>query len=108
MSNTKGRTTSEQDERRRIEELVAEEQRVLARGDVQEMADFYERTDTGDLPWEEADDVVIERPELEQISIRLPKEDLDALRRRAAKSGVGYTTLIRMIVRAHLDNPLTY
>mgnify|MGYP003338659423 CR=1 FL=1 len=33
---------------------------------------------------------------------------VDALRRRAAKSGVGYTTLIRMIVRAHLNNPLTY
>jgi hypothetical protein len=27
---------------------------------------------------------------------------------RAAKSGVGYTTLIRMIVRAYLNNPLTY
>ncbi|MBA3952272.1 MAG: ribbon-helix-helix protein, CopG family [Rubrobacter sp.] len=107
MSDAKGRTTSEKDERRRIEELVAEEQRVLERGDVQEMADFYDRTDTGDLPWEEAEDVVV-GSELEQISIRLPKEDLDALRRRAAKSGVGYTTLIRMIVRAHLDNPLTY
>lgn len=57
---------------------------------------------------DEVDEVVIERPELEQISIRLPKENLDALRRRAAKSGVGYTTLIHMIVRAHLDNPLTY
>lgn len=38
MSDAKDRTTSEQDERRRIEELVAEEQRVLERGDVQEMA----------------------------------------------------------------------
>lgn len=85
-----------------------EMEEVLARGDVQEIAEFFDRTDTGELDLEPADDVVIERPELEQISIRLPKEDLDALRRRAAKSGVGYTTLIRMIVRAHLDNPLTY
>jgi predicted DNA binding CopG/RHH family protein len=81
---------------------------ILARGDVQEMAEFFDRVDTSELDLDEVDDVVIERPELEQISIRLPKEDLDALRRRAAKSGVGYTTLIRMIVRAHLDNPLTY
>lgn len=81
---------------------------VLARGDVQEIAEFFDRTDTSELDLEPVEDVVIERPELEQISIRLPKEDLEALRRRAAKSGVGYTTLIRMIVRAHLENPLTY
>ena len=85
----------------------AEMEEVLARGDVQEMAEFFDRTDTGELDLEPADDVVV-GSDLEQISIRLPKEDLDALRRRAAKSGVGYTTLIRMIVRAHLDNPLTY
>ncbi|MEJ7840327.1 MAG: CopG family antitoxin [Rubrobacter sp.] len=87
--------------------VQAEMEEVLARGDVQEMAEFFDRTDTGELDLGPADDVVV-GSELEQISIRLPKEDLDALRRRAAKSGVGYTTLIRMIVRAHLDNPLTY
>lgn len=91
-----------------IQDLAAEERRVIEGGDVDEIAEFYDRTDTADLHWEETDSTVVERPELEQISIRLPKEDLDALRRRAAKSGVGYTTLIRMIVRAHLDNPLTY
>ncbi len=86
----------------------AEMEDVLARGDVQEMAEFFDRTDTSELNLELADDVVVKKPELEQISIRLPKEDLEALRRRAARSGVGYTTLIRMIVRAHLKNPLTY
>lgn len=88
-------------------EIQVEMEEVLARGDVQEIAEFFDRTDTGELDLEPADDVVV-GGELEQISIRLPKEDLDALRRRAAKSGVGYTTLIRMIVRAHLNNPLTY
>jgi predicted DNA binding CopG/RHH family protein len=72
---------------------------------VEELADFYDRTDTSDLSWKEADDVTIERPELEQISIRLPKDDLERIRRRAARMGVGYTTLIRMILRAHLDDP---
>ncbi len=85
-----------------------EMEEVLARGDVQEIAEFFDRTGTSELDLEQADDVAIEKPELEQISIRLPKEDLEALRRRAARSGVGYTTLIRMIVRAHLENPLTY
>ena len=107
MSDAKGRTASESDERRRVEHLAEEERRVVESGSIEEIADFYDRTDTSELHWEEASDVVV-GPELEQISIRLPKEDLDALRRRAAKSGVGYTTLIRMIVRAHLNNPLTY
>ncbi|MDQ3658160.1 MAG: BrnA antitoxin family protein [Actinomycetota bacterium] len=70
------------------------------------MAEFFDRTDTGELDLEPVDDLIV-GPELEQISIRLPKENLEALRRRAARSGVGYTTLIRMIVRAHLQNPLT-
>ena len=83
-----------------------EEQRVVEEGSVEDLADFYDKTDTGDLPWEEAEDVIIERPELEQISIRLPKEDLERIKRRAAKAGIGYTTLIRMILRAHLDDPL--
>jgi hypothetical protein len=85
-----------------------EMEEVLVRGDVQEMAEFFDRTSTSELDLEIAHDVVVEKPELEQISIRLPKEDLEALRRRAVRSGVGYTTLIRMIVRAHLENPSTY
>jgi predicted DNA binding CopG/RHH family protein len=48
----------------------------------------------------------VERPELEQISLRLPKDDLAEIKRRANRTGVGYTTLIRMILREHLRNPL--
>lgn len=89
------------------EALAAEELRVVERGGIEEMADFYDRADTGDLPWDETDDTVIERLELEQISIRLPREDLVAIRQRAARAGVGYTTLIRMILREHLHKTLT-
>ncbi len=74
--------------------------------DLQALAEYFDRTDAGDMPWDESTEVDIERPELEQISIRLPKEDLTALRRRAATAGVGYTTLIRMIVRQYLNDPL--
>jgi len=73
--------------------------------DLGELARHFDATDAGELPWEKAEDAVIERPELEQISLRLPKEDLDALKRRAARAGVGYTTLIRMIVRHYLRVP---
>ncbi|MCA1719496.1 MAG: BrnA antitoxin family protein [Actinobacteria bacterium] len=90
-----------------MSDTAAKKRRRPAQKRIEELADYYDRTDTGDLPWEEADHVIIERPVLEQISIRLPKEDLERIRRRAAKAGVGYTTLIRMILRAHLDDPLT-
>lgn len=90
-------------------EKGAREEKIVEQGRIEELAEYFDRTDTGDPKnWEEADDAVIERPEMEQVSIRLPKEDLEHIRRRAAKSGVGYTTLIRMILRAHLDNPLTH
>jgi predicted DNA binding CopG/RHH family protein len=36
----------------------------------------------------------------------LPAQDVKELKRRAAKLGVGYTTLIRMILRDHLRSSL--
>ena len=74
--------------------------------DLEETAEYFDRTDVAELPWDEATEVTIEHPDLEQISIRLPKRDLEALRRQAARVGVGYTTLIRMILHQHLRNPL--
>jgi predicted DNA binding CopG/RHH family protein len=71
---------------------------------LQELAEYFDRTDATDSSWDEASDVVIERPELAQISLRLPKDDLIALKRRSARTGVGYTTLIRMIVRQYLHH----
>jgi predicted DNA binding CopG/RHH family protein len=78
----------------------------LPEGRIQQLADYFDKTDAGELPWEEAADAAIERRELEQISLRLPKDDLAALTRHAARVGVGYTTLIRMIVRQYLRRPL--
>ena len=39
---------------------------------------------------------------LVQVSVRLPVEDLEELQERAEQMGLGYTTLIRMIVREYL------
>jgi predicted DNA binding CopG/RHH family protein len=74
--------------------------------DLAAMAEHFDRTDAADLPWEPAEHAEIARPELEQVSLRLPKEDLTELRRRAARAGIGYTTLIRMLVRQHLRSPV--
>jgi len=76
------------------------------RTDLDELAKYFDRTDAAELPWEEATDMAIVRPELEQISVRLPREDLAELKRRARRAGVGHTTLIRMILRQYLRSPL--
>lgn len=51
--------------------------------------------------WEPSDAVIV-RPELEQLSIRLPKDDLVQLRIMAESERIGLTTLIRMMVREQL------
>jgi predicted DNA binding CopG/RHH family protein len=73
---------------------------------IEELADYYDNTDLGDVPSEEAADMEIERWELEQVSLKLPARDVKELRRRAAKMTIGYTTLIRMILRKHLRDDL--
>lgn len=70
--------------------------------DVSALADFFDRTDTEELEWEDAP-VELKRPELVQVSVRIPKEDLAAIKRAAKKAGVGYTTYIRMILRRAVE-----
>ena len=70
------------------------------------LAEHFDATDASDLPWVEAEEVEIMRSDLEDVSLGLPREDVAALKQRAAQTGVEYTTLIRMILRQHLRNPL--
>lgn len=73
---------------------------------IEELAERFDQTDVGDpAEFEEVEDIMIERsPELAQISVRIPPEDLAALRQQADHAGIGYTTLIRMIIRDHLNS----
>jgi len=73
---------------------------------IEELAEHFDQTEVGDpAEFEEVEDVVIERsPELVQISLRIPPEDLAALRQQADHAGIGYTTLMRMIIRDHLNS----
>lgn len=82
-----------------------ERQEAADQARVEELAERFDRTDVGDpAEFEEVEDVTIERrPELAQISVRIPPEDLAALRQQADRAGIGYTTLIRMILRDHLN-----
>jgi predicted DNA binding CopG/RHH family protein len=75
--------------------------------DLDALAEHFDRTDARELPWDEATEVTITHPDLEQTALRLPREDLAELKRCAASAGISYTPLIRMILRQHLRNPLT-
>jgi len=66
--------------------------------DIDSLAEFFDRTDTQELEWEDVD-VEFKKPELVNVSIRLPKEDLAAIKQAASKLGVGHTTYIRMVLR---------
>jgi predicted DNA binding CopG/RHH family protein len=68
---------------------------------VEEMADFFDKVDSTKLAWEDTD-LKVERPKMVQISIRIPEEDLNAIRRKARKIGLGHTSLIRMMLRRSL------
>lgn len=73
---------------------------------IEEMADFYDKNDSTKLDWEDTD-LKIERPKMVQISIRIPEEDLNAIRKKAHKIGLGYTALIRMMLRRSLSGDVS-
>lgn len=64
---------------------------------VDEMANFFDRTPSQDLEWEDTD-LRFERSKMIQVSIRIPEEDLKKIRCRATKLGIGHTALMRMML----------
>ncbi len=76
---------------------------------IEELAEFYDTVDTADMELEEVFDFPIGTVEdMAEVTFRLPHHDLELIKRQAERSGAHYTTLLRMIVQAHLNNPLTY
>lgn len=81
------------------------EARLPSQHRFEELAEYFDRTDTSELPMEEATDAVIESPVMEEISVSLSSQDVAELKRRAEKFGIGDTTLLRMIARDYLRRP---
>jgi len=65
---------------------------------IREEAEFWDTHDTTEFldEFEEADDVVFVRPEMQVVSLRLERGLVDRLKSYAQEIGVPYTTLIRM------------
>lgn len=66
-------------------------------GDVDDLAEFFDKTDTEDLEWEDTD-VSFARPEMVHISVRIPKADLLTIKKMARKNGLGHTAFVRMLL----------
>lgn len=66
--------------------------------DLQALAAFFDHADITEL---EGLEEVEERPQRQMVAVtvRLPKEDVEELKRRAKSLGLGYTSLIRAAVR---------
>lgn len=75
---------------------------VPAVDNVGTLADFFDRTDTEELEWEDAS-LEFRKPDLVHVSVRITRDDLAAIKRAARKAGVGYTTYIRMILRRAVE-----
>lgn len=65
--------------------------------DVEELAEFFDRTDTTELEGLEKAPELPER-ELVSVSLRLSRRDLEVLRRVAAQEGLAPSTLMRWVL----------
>jgi predicted DNA binding CopG/RHH family protein len=65
-----------------------------------EPADWYLEHDTSKLDLEEVS--LPPRGRLVTVAIRLPEFEVDELKRRSARLGIGYTTYVRMLVNRHI------
>lgn len=75
---------------------------------VDEMADWFDANDTSQLGYEESFAPPEGRRPLATVAVRLPGAQVEALKKRAAALGVGYTTYVRMVIARHLrEKPIT-
>ncbi len=71
---------------------------------IADLAEFFDAHSTEDLEWDPVSAKPARRKgELVHVSIRLPRRDMEALKEAANRSGVGCSTLIRMILRREID-----
>ena len=69
-----------------------------------EAAQWYDTHDTSKLPGEPvpAADMGVRAPTLETIAVRVSAHEVEELKRRAARLGIGYTTYVRMLITRHV------
>ncbi len=78
--------------------------RIPSFASIEEEAEFWDTHDTADFPDEFTPVEARVSLELaEKLTLRLDRNDRDALARYARKKGIGPSTLVRMWVKEHLD-----
>ena len=74
----------------------------------EEVAQWYETHDTSQLASEPVDEreASVPAPGLETIAVRVSRREIEELKRRAQRLGIGYTTYVRILINRHvLDEP---
>lgn len=75
---------------------------------INEIAEFFDSRSTEDFNWEPVNMQTVREREVEDatgkaelvhVSLRLPRQDVEELKRAASRAGVGYTTFIRIVLR---------
>lgn len=70
-----------------------------------EAAEWFGAHDTSQLPGEVVRDDESQAgspPRLETIAVRVSAREIEELKRRAARLGIGYTTYARMLINRHV------
>ncbi|MTI83639.1 MAG: hypothetical protein FH756_06985 [Firmicutes bacterium] len=70
---------------------------------IEDMANYFDHTDTEELEWEDSK-IKFKKPEMVHISVRIPQEDLVAIKKAAIKQGLGYTAFIRMMLHRMVNH----
>jgi len=74
-----------------------EKKKVPKLNNIDDMANFFDNTPSHELEWKDTD-LKFKRPKMIKVSIRIPEKDLKIIQRRAARIGIGYTALMRMML----------
>ncbi len=73
----------------------------------EEARDWYDTHDTSELPAELiSDSDEGPPPALETVPVRVSRREIEELKRRGRRLGIGYTTYVRMLINRHvLEEP---
>ena len=69
---------------------------------IEKEARFWDTHDTSEMDLEPVDIVFVRKTPMVSISLRIPSEDLEKIKRFAKKHGIPYTTLMRNMIRRKL------
>jgi len=69
---------------------------------IEEEAEFWDTHDTSEMDLGPVDIIFVRKTPMVSISLRIPNEDLERIKKLAKRHGIPYTTLIRNMIKREL------